>query len=72
MFLDSFHEQLHVHGLMKGFVISKSQNSGLDLVFSHRDSVALFYMMYDTVPDSGLYLARKYKKFSKALQILYG
>ncbi|OGZ98629.1 MAG: hypothetical protein A3C07_00020 [Candidatus Sungbacteria bacterium RIFCSPHIGHO2_02_FULL_47_11] len=71
MFLDSLHEQLHVHGLMKGFVISKSKNSGSDLVFSHRDSVALFHLMYDTMPDSGLYLVRKFKKFAKALQTLY-
>ena len=70
-FLDSFHERLRSYGLKKGFVTCKKLGRGFDLVFSHNDSVALFHLMYDTMPDSGLYLVRKFKKFAKALQTLY-
>ena len=69
-FLKSLHAVLHSQGLEGGFITAK--NRGHELVFSHRDSVALFHLMYDTVSHNGLYLARKYKPFRKAIETLWG
>jgi len=54
-----------------GFIVSKSKNSGHELVFSHRDSLALFRFMYNNVSDL-IFLNRKYVKFKKAIDTLYG
>ncbi|MDO8561935.1 MAG: LAGLIDADG family homing endonuclease [bacterium] len=71
-FLDLLHRVLLTRGIKRGFIVRKSNNSGFDLVFSHHDSLALFHLMYDTVPDSGPYLFRKYNLFRKAVRTLYG
>ena len=71
-FFISLLKLLHTHGLKKGFIVAKWRNSGYELVFSHHDSVALFRLMYNTVPDNGLYLARKYKMYLRAVTTLYG
>lgn len=52
-----------------GSIIEKK--GGHDLVFSRRDSVALFHFMYDNV-SGDLFLERKFELFSKAVNILYG
>lgn len=70
IFLEHLQKTLHSRGLQKGFITKK--NRGHELVFSHSDSLALFRLMYDTVPHSGLYLARKYKLFLKAVETLWG
>lgn len=72
LFLTEIHALLKLHGVAGGSVRQKWNKTGFDLTLSHRDSVALFHLMYDTVPDSGLYLARKYHKFTHAIQALYG
>lgn len=72
VFLEELHALLRKHDVEGGSVRQKWDSRGFDLVLSHRDSVALFHMIYDTMPDSSLYLVRKFKKFVKALQILYG
>ena len=63
---------LRNRGLERGFIVEKYKKSGYELIFSHRDSVALFRFMYDTVSDNGLYLARKYEKYQLAIRTLYG
>ena len=68
-FLDSLHKLLLTHGIRGGFVLQKK--GGHELVLSHKDSVALYRLMYNTVPDSGLYLIRKRNTFKDALQTLY-
>ena len=52
-----------------GFITSKK--GGHELVFSHRDGLALFHLMYDNTSHRS-YLSRKYKLFKKAIQTLYG
>lgn len=52
-----------------GFILNKSDRSGFDLVLSHKDSVALFKLMYNNV-TSDLFLERKYSIFLKAFGIL--
>ena len=72
IFLESLLKSLRARGIHGGFITSKSGGSGYDLVLSHHDSVALFHLMYDTVPDGDLRLMRKYDLFRKALRTLYG
>jgi len=65
-FLESLHAKLALKG---GFITKKTR--GYELVFSHRDSVALYHLMYHN-ECRGLYLNRKNKLFRKALRTLYG
>lgn len=67
-FLISLHKILKNHGLKKGFIVTKER--GFELVFSHKDSVALYQLMYNNVSDK-LFLERKYKIFRKAIETLY-
>lgn len=64
--LESLHSAL---GLRGGFVTGKERGS--ELVFSHKDSLALYELMYHN-DCHGLYLKRKYKLFHKAINTLYG
>jgi hypothetical protein len=68
IFLRSLHKLLSSY-LSGGFITAKK--GGWGLVFSHRDSLALFKLMYNTNYRS-LYLTRKYKLFKKAVSTLYG
>ncbi len=70
-FLVSLHKILHRHGLTKGFILQKHNKRGYELVFSHRDSLALYGLMYHTALTTGLYLPRKYRLFTKAIKTLY-
>lgn len=72
VFLEQLHVLLREHGVKGGSVRQKSTNRAFDLVLSHHDSLALFHLMYDTVPDGGPYLLRKYNLFRKAVRTLYG
>lgn len=65
-FLQSLHSELSLTG---GFITQKKR--GYELVFSHRDSLALYKLMYHN-NCHGLYLNRKYKLFRKAVKTLYG
>lgn len=60
---------LRSHKLQGGFITSK--NGSYDLVFSHKDSIALSQLMYNNV-TSQLFLPRKFKIYKKALRILFG
>ena len=70
-YLIDLHCVLKQHGVERGFIIAKSQHKGHDLVFSHRDSLALYRLMYNTAADTGFFLPRKYKIFQKAIRTLY-
>ncbi len=68
-FLEKLHTYLKQYGITKGSL--KSKKHGFELVLSHHDSLALYKLMYHTSPTTELYLPRKYKLFSKAMQTLY-
>ncbi len=70
-YLEHLHRVLRKKGKLRGFILAKSGGSGYELVFSHRDSLALFRFMYNTATDTGLYLPRKYRLFRRAIQTLY-
>ena len=65
-FLQSLQIQLNFDG---GFISQKKR--GYELVFSHKNSVDLYRLMYHN-DCHGLYLNRKYKLFRKAINTLYG
>lgn len=67
-FLQGLHELLKENGISGGFIVRKE--GGFELVLSHRDSVALYGLMYNNSPR--IYLKRKYKLFTKAVKTLYG
>lgn len=68
-FLSRLHSVLLSQGLQGGFVTNK--NRGYELVFSHKDSLALYGLLYDTMRATDLFLPRKYKLFRKAIETLY-
>jgi hypothetical protein len=70
-YLHELHIALQSHGIQGGSLHSKGKVGGYDLGFSHRDSLALYRLMYNTAPDTGFYLPRKYKIFRKAIRGLY-
>src|SRR3989338_5386942 len=70
-FLEKLHALLRKHDVEGGSVRQKWKSRGFDLVLSHRDSLALYKLMYDTVPATELYLPRKYKIFTRAIKTLY-
>ena len=72
-FLADLHQALGkiVH---KGFIVVKKKGeniSGCELVFSHKDSLALFEFVYNN-GTCNLFLERKYQLFKKAVETLYG
>lgn len=70
-FLLSLHNLLKTDASIKGgSIVAKANQRGFDLVFSHHDSVALYWFMYNNAPR--IYLKRKYSMFHKALTTLYG
>ena len=68
-FLVELRSLLHHRGIAGGSIRNKTR--GFDLLLSHKDSVALYRLMYHTVSATGLYLPRKYKHFQKAIKALY-
>lgn len=70
VFLEELLAALHVRGVKGGSL--KKKKSGNELVLSHRDSVALYRIMYNNLSDSDIYLGRKYKLFTHAIVTLYG
>jgi intein/homing endonuclease len=67
-FLESLASRLRPHGVKGGSFYQKER--GFDLRFSHRDSLALYALMYDTAPTSELCLPRKREKLERAIQVL--
>lgn len=70
VFLETLLHILRKHGVSGGFILTKSKQSGFDLVLSHRDSLALYCLMYNNAPR--IYLMRKYRVFRTAVETLYG
>ncbi|MDB5265222.1 MAG: hypothetical protein JWN64_793 [Parcubacteria group bacterium] len=60
---------LKQHGLVGGHLNTKAKG-GFDLVFSRRDSVALYKLMYHTAQVSALFLPRKREKIEQAIEVL--
>lgn len=68
-----------IHGALrgvvqKGYIATKKKNGEIhayELVFSHRDSLALFRFLYNN-SSCGCRLTRKYELFKKAVETLYG
>lgn len=67
-FLISLLALLRKNGVEGGFILKKER--GYELVFSHRDSLALYALMYNNVSGS-LFLKRKHNIFQKAIATLY-
>lgn len=67
-FLDSLWETLGARGVKGGSL--KNKEHGFELMFSHKDSVALHRLMYHTGRVLDLYLPRKREKLEKAIQVL--
>lgn len=70
LFIRSLHRLLNKHGVHRGFVIVRKGSNAFDLVLSHRDSLALYCLMYNNAPR--IYLKRKYRTFKRAVTTLYG
>lgn len=66
---------LDLHTLLKRFGVNggciRNKARGYDLLLSHKDSLALYRLMYDTISTADLYLPRKREKFTKAIRTLY-
>ncbi len=67
-FLKEIQERLKKKYIQGGYIYQKQR--GYELVFSHRDSIALYELMYNNTATS-LYLRRKKDIFEKALRTLY-
>jgi len=48
----------------------RKKSGGYEIVFSQRDSLALFRLMYNNTSDK-LFLERKHKIFLNAIETLY-
>lgn len=69
-FLESLHAALGARGLRGGHIATKSRDSGYNLVFSRRDSLALYHLMYNTAEARNFCLPRKLEKLERAIQVL--
>jgi len=67
-FLESLQTAISMHGIKGGSLVKKI--SGFDLKFSHKDSVALYQLMYHTAEASNLFLPRKREKLERAIKVL--
>jgi len=68
-FLLQLHKTLKFNGVVGGHINTKNR-SGFDLVFSRKDSLALYRFMYHTSPVSDLFLPRKREKLERAVRVL--
>lgn len=68
-FLKSLHKTIIDLKICRGGYLYDKKGSS-ELVFSHRDGLALFHFMYDNV-SSDMYLERKHETFQKAIKILH-
>lgn len=69
-FLTTLKGKLEPYGVRGGSLLNKAR--GFDLRFSHKDSLALYHLMYHTGLVTGFWLPRKQLLFQKALRTLYG
>ncbi len=69
-FLIELQDLLRRHNIKGGSIRMKER--GFDLALSHRDSLALYRVMYHTGSTTGFCLPRKHLLLKKALETLYG
>ncbi len=67
-FLEELLARLRPHGIQGGSFGTKAR--GTDLRFSHKDSLALYRLLYHTAPTSDLFLPRKREKLERAINVL--
>lgn len=65
-FLADLWSMLKDHGIVGGSL--KKKTRGFELVFSHKDSVALYHIMYHTGKTPELWLPRKRNKLERAIR----
>ncbi len=68
-FLTDFQSLLQNHGVKGGTIVTKQR--GYELGLSHRDSLAIYRLMYNNAPTCDVRLERKWKKFDRAIQTMY-
>ena len=68
-FLKSLHRRLKEYNI-RGGVVKPKGKGGFELVFSHRDSLALYKLLYKREQSSHLNLKRKREKLEKAIDVL--
>ena len=67
-FLETLHIILKQYGIQGGSINKKTR--GHELKFSHRDSLALYRLMYHTTEVTDLFLPRKREKLEEAIKVL--
>jgi len=67
-FLEDLHDRLKEKGVKGGSIRTKVR--GFELLLSHRDSLALYRLLYHTAPTSDLFLPRKREKLERAINVL--
>ncbi|MFZ3044035.1 MAG: LAGLIDADG family homing endonuclease [Minisyncoccia bacterium] len=67
-FLEDLHKTLREFGVNGGSLRKKAR--GFDLSLSHRDSLALYRLMYHTGKASNMFLPRKREKLERAIEVL--
>jgi hypothetical protein len=58
-------------GIGGGYIVTKQNKRGFELSLSHRDSLAIYRIMYNNTPTCGVRLERKFEKFTRAIQAMY-
>lgn len=67
-FLECLWKKLKNEGIEGGSMHTKKR--GFELCFSHKDSLALYRLLYHTAPTSDLFLPRKREKLERAIDVL--
>lgn len=67
-FLESLLELLRNEGVRGGSIRTKTR--GYELLLSHKDSLALYRLLYHTAHTSYLFLPRKREKLERAIEVL--
>lgn len=67
-FLEALHTILRTFEVKGGSLRKKAR--GFDLAFSHRDSLALYRLMYHTGKVADMFLPRKREKLERAIEVL--
>lgn len=71
MFLESLLGVLRENGVHGGYLVTKHRGRGYELALSHKDSLAIYRLMYNNAVTCGVLLERKKEKFDHAIRIMY-
>lgn len=69
-YLESLLDLLRRNGIAGGFIVTKT-NGAFELILSHKDSLAIYRLMYNNAETCGVFLERKKEKFDHAIQHMY-